>query len=160
MSAVLMQIPNFILAGPILYLSCMGCWAYFNCNWGRAFSLGLQTSQPTQCQQDGKHTNASKSSSVTASPIHTPSAVFTHDKVAPYIYHWALLTACALFIMNVQVATRYAVVFLNARLNWKQALSIEIAHAIQLTSTLLRVSCIVYAGSCPHAQLFTGILHL
>ena len=32
---------------------------------------------------------------------------FNSNDVAPYIHQWAVMTACALFVMNVQVTTRY-----------------------------------------------------
>ena len=38
----------------------------------------------------------------------TASTGFSSNPVAPYVYQWALMTACAVLVMNVQVATRCA----------------------------------------------------
>ncbi len=103
------QIPNFMLAMPMLYLSVAGCWTHFNQNWNRAFLLGLDCPPPKRLLT-AMHSVQAKAKN-TQKPLtrytnSRESVGFNADSVSPYIYQWALMTACALFVMNVQVATR------------------------------------------------------
>ena len=103
--SVYMQLPNFLLALPVLCLSFAGCWTYFSQDWTRALLLGIYQAAPRQLR-----TAAQKRPSKSTVDIkHGSSSAehgFGNDKVAPYVYQWGLMTACAFFVMNVQVTTR------------------------------------------------------
>ena len=107
-----MQIPNFMLALPMLYISFAGCFEYFSQDWIRSMQLGLLSRYPSSTF------GTRLQSQETAAPKHPQSMAakalcnqepkgFNSNGVAPYIHQWAVMTACALFVMNVQVATRY-----------------------------------------------------
>ena len=106
-----MQIPNFLLAMPILYLSFTGCYEYFSQDWTRTVQLGLLSACPSsthdsKLQSQEKMANSHPCLTPTkASGAKAPKA-FDSIALAPYIHQWAVMTACAVFVMNVQVATR------------------------------------------------------
>lgn len=109
-----MQIPNFMLAMPMLYISFAGCYEYCSQDWTRSVQLGLLSTYPSstlgtkmqfQERKAPKHPHLTTSKALYAQ---TPKG-FHSNGVAPYIHQWAVMTACALFVMNVQVATRYVI---------------------------------------------------
>lgn len=106
------QIPNFMLAMPMLYISFAGCYEYFSQDWIRSVQLGLPSTYPSstlgtnlqsQKRKAPKHPHLTASKALYAQTLRG----FHSNDVAPYIHQWAVMTACALFVMNVQVATRY-----------------------------------------------------
>ncbi len=105
---VYMQLPNFLLALPVLCLSCAGCWTYFSQDWPRALSLGISQAAPRQLQTAVQRWPA-KSAANKKHGLASAKHGFGDDRVAPYVYQLALMTACACFVMNVQVATRWVV---------------------------------------------------
>ena len=102
---VYMQLPNFLLALPVLCLSCAGCWIYFSQDWTRALLLGIFQAAPRQLQT-AMHRWPAKSAANKKHGLASAKHGFGNDRVAPYIYQLAVMTACACFVMNVQVATR------------------------------------------------------
>lgn len=105
---VYMQLPNFLLALPVLCLSCAGCWTYFSQDWPRALLLGISQAAPRQLQTAVQRWPA-KSAANKKHGLASAKHGFGDDRVAPYVYQLALMTACACFVMNVQVATRWVV---------------------------------------------------
>ncbi|KAL0027319.1 hypothetical protein WJX77_012423 [Trebouxia sp. C0004] len=102
----LQQLPNFLLALPVLCLSFAGCWTYFSQDWKRALLLGIHRAAPRQVQTAVQRWPAKP----TANKQHGFARAengFGNDRVAPYVYQWALMTACTCFVMHVQVATRF-----------------------------------------------------
>uniref|UniRef100_A0A6B2L764 GPI mannosyltransferase 2 n=1 Tax=Arcella intermedia TaxID=1963864 RepID=A0A6B2L764_9EUKA len=77
------QIPNFILALPIISISYYGIWSYIKQDPTRFFSLGLINSSSR------------------------PPKPFFKENTLVFIYHWAFLVTFALLMMHVQVATRF-----------------------------------------------------
>lgn len=107
-----MQIPNFVLAMPMLYISFAGCYEYFRQDWTRSLQLHLCPIYPSSSlgkKLQSQETTAQWHNHVMASKALCTKAPegFISNDIAPYIQQWAVMTACALLIMNVQVATRY-----------------------------------------------------
>jgi hypothetical protein len=100
-----MQLPNFVLALPVLCLSFAGCWTYFSQDWTRALLLGIYQAAPRQLRTAVQRWPA-KAIANKKHGFASAKHGFGNDRVAPYVYQWALMTACACFVMNVQVATR------------------------------------------------------
>lgn len=110
-----MQIPNFMLAMPMLYISFAGCYEYFSQDWTRSVQLGLLPTYPSSAlgmKLQSQKTKAPKHPHWMASEALCTQALqgFNSNDVAPYIHQWAVMTACALLVMNVQVATRYVTI--------------------------------------------------
>lgn len=77
------QIPNFLLALPILFLSLKAVYRYASHDWRRFFTMGLQTSS--------EH----------------PTEQFEGNLVVlPFMYYWLVYSAVLLVLANVQIATR------------------------------------------------------
>ncbi len=119
-----------LMSVPVAWLSIAGCWAYFSADWQRALTLGLYPStqqlprwlatpaaavqravvalRGTPRQRPGGRRGGSRTRS---SPSGKRAAQLTQlqrsDAAAPYMYHWALMTAVALLAMHVNVATRF-----------------------------------------------------
>ena len=129
---------------PILSLSCAGCWEYFSCNWARALLLGVCDAPPKQLLTVTRSWKT-KSLQTEKHGLATAGTGFSSNTVAPYIYQWALMTACALLVMNVQVATRYAMPSMSGHSYWPDG-CID-----------MRLHC---AGFCQPAQHYTGTLPL
>lgn len=107
---------------PVAYLSLRGCWQYLAADPLRTLTLGLfRTGDPAlppwlaavvpALQAPGAVLRAGPSGAAAVAARrsdagHCPQGFFFSPAVAPYIYHWALLTAVALLVMNVHVATR------------------------------------------------------
>ena len=78
----LKQIPNFLLAAPILFLSFKAIYRYASHDWRRFFTFGTQTStESTEKWEDN--------------PL-----------LLPYMYYWFVYSAVLLVLANVQIATR------------------------------------------------------
>ena len=107
-----MQIPNFLLAMPMLYLSGNGCYQYVSHDWVQSAQLGL--AQPESKQLTGRQTRPEVHNAAAQNnyqkPVNTSRAkatqAFRHNGVAAFMHQWALMTMCATLVMNVQVATR------------------------------------------------------
>lgn len=106
-----MQIPNFILAMPMLYISFAGCYEYFRQDWTRSVQLHLCPTYPSSSlgkKVQSQDITAQRHNMMGSKALSTKAPnSFISDEVAPYIHQWAVMTACALLVMNVQVATRY-----------------------------------------------------
>ncbi len=102
---VFMHLTNFLLALPVLCLSCAGCWTYFSQDWTRALLLGIYQAAPRQLQTAVQRWPA-KSAANKKHGFASAKHGFGDDRVAPYVYQLALMTVCACLVMNVQVATR------------------------------------------------------
>lgn len=95
----------------MLYLSYAGCYEYISQDWTRLVQLGLHPRCPSRsfCSkpQSQEETEEQHSHPITTkAPCAEASSGFYSADTAPYIHQWAIMTACALFVMNVQVATR------------------------------------------------------
>jgi len=82
----LKQLPNFVLAGPVLGLSVKASWLYGAADPVRFFSGGLKTSDPTRT-----------------------GGGFTGPAVGVYIYHWIAVLVLAAPVIHIQVLTRLLV---------------------------------------------------
>lgn len=103
------QIPNFLLAMPMVYMSFAGCYAYISQDWTRTVQLGLLPPRASRSfgskpqEATGKqHSHLISTKAICAEA----STGFYSADTAPYVHQWGIMTACALFVMNVQVATR------------------------------------------------------
>ena len=108
-TCVLVQVPNFALATPMLLLSCIGCWTYLKQDMHRGLQLGLTSPKQVASATAKGAVHVDRSRAAKQSAIHehiSTGSGFYCNSVAPYIYHWAVMTACAMLVMNVQVATR------------------------------------------------------
>ncbi|CAG8629555.1 7982_t:CDS:2 [Paraglomus occultum] len=86
------QIPNFLLASPMIALSLCGIYTYSNFDWQRILSLGLQRTKPLV--KDENQPTVAKGKTVT-SP-------YFNSKILPFIYLWAVLLFYAITSMHVQ----------------------------------------------------------
>lgn len=102
----LQQLPNFLLALPVLCLSFAGCWSYFSQDWTRALLLGIYRAAPRQLGTAAQRW-PTKSTVDKRHGLASAEHGFGNDRVAPYVYQLGLMTACACLVMNVQVATRF-----------------------------------------------------
>lgn len=80
----LKQIPNFLLASPIIALSVGGIYKYAKYDWYRFLSLGKVKSRVRE-RADG----------------------YTSDRIAAFIYLWAFLLVYVVTSMHVQVIIRF-----------------------------------------------------
>ena len=80
------QVPNFILAAPVLLMSASGCAAYGALTWRRG--LGLAWLLRALCGQSARKSSARG---------------YGADAVAPYVLHWTFATAAAALVLHVQV---------------------------------------------------------
>ncbi|CAD7703381.1 unnamed protein product, partial [Ostreobium quekettii] len=71
------QVPNFLLAAPVLYLSFAGVLAYMRNDWERTCCLGLL-------------------------PMKGHKVGYWSDTVSPFVYEWAFMSCTATVLMNVQ----------------------------------------------------------
>lgn len=110
---VSLQVPNFLLAAPVLLVSIAGCWAYAQRN-ARHMALGGLSHISSSTAATTGSTAARPGSTVTASPasskrhqrdgsVRLYATGFFSPRVAVFIYPWAFMAACALLIMHVQV---------------------------------------------------------
>lgn len=79
----LKQLPNFLLALPILFLSFKAVYRYASYDWRRFFTLGLQ----------GRST-------------HSTEHFEANWVLLPFMYYWLVYSAVLLVFANVQIATR------------------------------------------------------
>lgn len=151
-----------LMSVPVAWLSIGGCWAYFSANWQRAFTLGLYPkpqklpgwlAAPAAAAQGAAaalrgalwRRPAGRRSSTRGAPSGSSNrkaqltALQGSDAAAPYMYHWALMTAVALLAMHVNVATR----FLSAcpPLYWRAA---ELLERRGLAARALWLWCFIY----------------
>ncbi|KAJ1972214.1 ER membrane glycoprotein subunit of the GPI transamidase complex-like protein [Dimargaris xerosporica] len=88
----LKQIPNFILAGPMVALSAWGIYTFAHANWRRFLSAGIVSRGPSHDESRSK------------SPAH---AAYTSDALMPHVYLWLALLLYALLNIHIQVITRF-----------------------------------------------------
>ncbi|GAB4818500.1 hypothetical protein N2152v2_005546 [Parachlorella kessleri] len=107
------RLPMIVTALPVAYLSIRGCYRYFSSEPLRALSLGILSSD-RPAPLHAIHSMPAFLRSPLAARLRKqgkarrqPLAGYLGLPVAPYVYHWALLTAVALLVMNVHVATRF-----------------------------------------------------
>lgn len=157
------QLPMVLMSVPVAWLSIGGCWAYFSADWQRAFTLGLfprpqklprwlvapaaaveRLAAALRCasrlrRQGGRRLSSSARSGSSGKHAARLTPVQRSDAAAPYMYHWALMTAVALLAMHVNVATR----FLSAcpPLYWRAA---ELLERRGLASRALWLWCFAY----------------
>ena len=87
----LIRLPFVIQSIPVLALSVSACWIWTSSSLKRAISLSLYSTKMSKKVYNGrKH----------------PGGI-TEDSVGPFVYHLALMTAVAIFVMHVNVATRF-----------------------------------------------------
>jgi len=79
------QVPNFILASPIVVLSLLAIWKYVKHDFVRFFSLGFITGKGKGKMKDWVE----------------------NDNLLVFVFHWMAMVFFAVFIMHVQVATRF-----------------------------------------------------
>ncbi|ORX95224.1 mannosyltransferase [Basidiobolus meristosporus CBS 931.73] len=123
------QIPNFLLAAPMVILSLSGIWCYAAHDWFRFFSVGIKdrTSSkryegpyPVKTTKEHQHVRkAMNARPVMLSPIRRISAntnppktaalegLFYTDALLPFIYLWGVLLAYCTLAMHIQVITRF-----------------------------------------------------
>ncbi|CAG8561373.1 5700_t:CDS:2 [Funneliformis caledonium] len=82
------QIPNFLLASPMIFLSFYGIYSYSKFDLKRILTLGLQQRSETTLESS-------------SSPYYR-----THE-LLPFIYLWAVLLVYSITVMHVQVITRF-----------------------------------------------------
>ncbi|KAJ3143812.1 hypothetical protein HK101_003051 [Irineochytrium annulatum] len=89
----LQQLPNFLLAAPMILLSLTGALAYISTNPTRAITLGLL---PAKLRSDDS-----------ADTPPTSSAYLQSDAAFPYVALWLALSLLCVTSMHVQVITRF-----------------------------------------------------
>ncbi|KAI8394062.1 dolichol-p-mannose mannosyltransferase [Radiomyces spectabilis] len=82
----LKQLPNFLLAAPIIGLSIYGLWTYAQYDWTRFLTLGAVSRRPLGTSEDN---------------------TFTSFRAASYIYLWGVLLLYVTTTMHVQVILRF-----------------------------------------------------
>lgn len=152
-----MQIPNFMLAIPVLYISFAGCYAYFRQDWTRSLQLHLCPIYPSsglgKKMQPQEVTPQRHSHVMASKTVYTKAPTgFNSNEVAPYIHQWAVMTACALLIMNVQVATRYVTNFPVTNAFWCVRSGTIV---IELLSCDQHMSC-RFLSACPALYWFAA----
>ncbi|KAJ1982708.1 ER membrane glycoprotein subunit of the GPI transamidase complex-like protein [Dimargaris verticillata] len=88
----LKQIPNFLLAGPMIALSAWGIYTYARANWRRFLSAGIASH------------GVSHDEARSMSPAR---AAYTNDALIPHVYLWLVLLLYALLNIHIQVITRF-----------------------------------------------------
>ena len=91
------QWPAVLQSVPVAFLAVSACWVWASFDWRRAFTLGLLPALPPKPRR-GR---------AAAKALPPGGAFAASPAVAPYIYHLALMTAAALLVMHVNVATRF-----------------------------------------------------
>ncbi|XP_077990533.1 GPI alpha-1,6-mannosyltransferase 2-like [Glandiceps talaboti] len=86
----LKQIPNFMLAAPMVILCCLAIWKFFTVRWNYVKYLGLLPRKVKVEYGDEKFTTG-----------------FYSDEVFVYIVHMAALLSFNVFIVNIQIVTRF-----------------------------------------------------
>ncbi|KAG2182945.1 hypothetical protein INT44_005926 [Umbelopsis vinacea] len=97
----LKQIPNFLLASPIIMISCYGIWSYISFDKSRFWTIGMKSDIE---QLDVAPASEEKDEGVEEVPI---SSGFLSDKTLPHIYLWAILVIIVVTSMHVQIVTRF-----------------------------------------------------
>lgn len=87
------QIPNFVLAAPVLLLTAAGVWEYTKTNFRFVLFGGFPC----------------LSTLLTSKGFTYPSAFFG-PKVAVHIYPWFFMACVSFFLMHVQVRFRFVTV--------------------------------------------------
>jgi phosphatidylinositol glycan class V len=120
----LKQIPNFLLAAPVLLLSAAMAFHYKSARTGDmnieplehitmlerlvgfdADTKMVATSEPAQCDGDDDDDDANQKTR--RFPALTKSSVFESRKTAAFVWHCAALSVLMLICFHVQVATRF-----------------------------------------------------
>lgn len=77
------QIPNFILASPVLMLTFLGLWKYFTYDIKKLYSLGTRNQK--------------------SKIIH----LYFSPSISLFMFHWLLLGLISVFFIHIQVSTRF-----------------------------------------------------
>ncbi|KAG0238296.1 hypothetical protein BGW41_008209 [Actinomortierella wolfii] len=93
------QIPNFLMAAPMIFLSTMGILRYAQFDWERVRTLGRSTKSLIQEEK------AKNSRSLTSKAAAKPSP-FLSDSIFAYIVLWAVLLLANVTTMHIQIITR------------------------------------------------------
>eukprot|EP01126_Amoeba_proteus_P020330 TRINITY_DN206_c1_g1_i14.p1 TRINITY_DN206_c1_g1~~TRINITY_DN206_c1_g1_i14.p1 ORF type:complete len:351 (-),score=62.39 TRINITY_DN206_c1_g1_i14:116-1168(-) len=124
------QLPNFLLAAPIVIISFFGSWKYFSYDWKRTFTLGLmptpfvqpsndrlpqQPSPPQQPPPPSPSPSPLPSPSPSpplppsppSPPLNQPTIFENEHQLFVFMVHWLFLTLFSLIFMHVQVTTRF-----------------------------------------------------
>jgi phosphatidylinositol glycan class V len=103
MSLLSPQWPRVLQSAPVAYLATAACWRWAAADWRRAFTLGLlpPAAAPAGAALPGRRSPSPSSAAARR------AAAFRGAALAPYVYHLALMTAVALLVMHVNVATRF-----------------------------------------------------
>eukprot|EP00890_Picochlorum_soloecismus_P006266 jgi/Picsp_1/6640/NSC_03983-R1_gpi mannosyltransferase 2 len=91
------RLPWVVQSIPVVALSFLACWTWACHDWIRVFTLSL-------CP-DGSQRLVEKARRARCRLHH--SCCLVEPSVAPYVYHLALMTAVAVLVMHVNVATRF-----------------------------------------------------
>ena len=83
---LVVQVPNILLAAPVLVMSAAGCAAYWALTWRRGLGLAWLV-RAARGQRAGRGGERG----------------YGADAVAPYVLHWAFATAAAALVLHVQV---------------------------------------------------------
>jgi phosphatidylinositol glycan class V len=122
--------PSLLQSVPIFGFCIAACWVYFSSNWERTSHLDLWTEDRRTGSDDGDdgddddETNAARITIIpplpsrgdtSSSPVKMKGSntsvwqryLLNNDTPAPYFHYTALMTATAIFIMHVNVGTRF-----------------------------------------------------
>ncbi|CAG8541837.1 17227_t:CDS:2, partial [Acaulospora morrowiae] len=104
------QIPNFLLASPMIALSLFGIYKYANYDYKRVLSLGLTQTRSLKSDTGTSHIISSKTSlneeNIRSSQYQSTSSYFS-NVILPFIYLWTALLLYAITSMHIQVITRF-----------------------------------------------------
>jgi len=91
------QIPNFLLASPIILISYYGIWSYVSHDKSRYLTMGMKSDIATSSTE--KTEIAPDESSTTTG--------FLSDRTLPHVYLWTILVIIVVTSMHVQIITRF-----------------------------------------------------
>lgn len=89
----LIRLPFVVQSLPVISLSVAICWTWTFASFKRALSLGLICLKPDEIRRLRKKMKH--------------ACCIVEPQVAPFVFHLALMTAVATFVMHVNVATRF-----------------------------------------------------
>ncbi|KAJ1815789.1 ER membrane glycoprotein subunit of the GPI transamidase complex-like protein, partial [Coemansia sp. RSA 2598] len=105
----LQQLPNFLLAAPMILLSVAGIWSYAAHDLARIASLGWIQRKRKHKHKPGLKPNPNPNPNAEAAPALAPAApeAYFGRGILPHVYLWAVLLLVATTSMHVQVITRF-----------------------------------------------------
>ncbi|KAJ1891893.1 ER membrane glycoprotein subunit of the GPI transamidase complex-like protein [Kickxella alabastrina] len=109
----LQQLPNFLLAAPMVVLSGAGLWAYATHDPLRVATLGLRMRkrklsavQSVAAEEEADADADAEADEEAEAEIQATAAYFS-DSLLPHMYFWAVLLGVAAATMHMQVITRF-----------------------------------------------------